>query len=351
MNSHAYSFIALSTLLAIHGTNVNHLRIMTKNIVLPPSTAKILLIRTDRLGDCLAITPAIRAARMYFKDARIDFLASSTNVEAVCTNPHLDTVYVLRQREPLSWPGLLWRLRRQKYDAALCLNSGSFTAALFTWISGAGTSFAFTEASARFPRCFDHVLFGTEKHATRSGLAFLNRLGIPSAGEALEFAIPESAGKNAALRFPRSGRKRLAVFIGNARKIHSRWPAEKFALLTESLLAKHEDLEIFLLCGRDELPLLVHFTPHERLATVNESLADTAAFLATCDALLTSSSGPWHLAAAVGTPTLGIISRHNYDFWRPLEGSHHFVVSEDNDMRAVEIEPVLNMVEDYLATK
>jgi ADP-heptose:LPS heptosyltransferase len=259
-------------------------------------------------------------------------------------------VYVLEHRRLHTWPELLWRLRAQKYDLILCLNGDSFKAALFTRLAGAKASFACTGARPRYAGYFDQALATVpDKHITRSGLDFFSKLGIPPAGEGMELVIPEAVRGKAVARYPKSKKKRLAVFIGNARKVHSRWPAEKFAQVVQDLLATHENLEIFLLCGPDELPLLTQFTPHKRLETVTEKLMDCAAFLTTCDALLTSSSGPWHVAAAVGTPTLGIISRYNYEIWRPLEGEHRFVLEEGKDVRGIEVAPVREMVEESLA--
>lgn len=118
----------------------------------------------------------------------------------------------------------------------------------------------------------------------------------------------------------------------------------------------HPSLEIYLIYSKDEAPLLSSFKPHENLHFFSGNLMQAAAFLTSCDALLTSSSGPWHLAAAVGTPTLGIISQFSYTFWRALEGEHFFVLppntqAEDKDVRPIEIEPVLEMVQNFFKAK
>ena len=151
-------------------------------------------------------------------------------------------------------------------------------------------------------------------------------------------------------KYPRlPGKKRLAVFIGNAKKLHSRWPVEKFAALTDMLLHTHADLEIYIVHGRAEVPLLAHFKAQDRLRMFSAGLMETAAFFMSCDALLTSSSGPWHIAAAVGTPTLSVVCRYNYDNWRPLEGRHYFALPDNDskDVRTVDIERVRQMVEDF----
>ena len=51
---------------------------------------KLLLVRTDRIGDMLVTTPCIRAVRHALPQARIDMLASAHNVPAIEGNPWLE---------------------------------------------------------------------------------------------------------------------------------------------------------------------------------------------------------------------------------------------------------------------
>ena len=57
------------------------------------------------------------------------------------------------------------------------------------------------------------------------------------------------------------------------------------------------------------------------------SIAETAALMTKCDLAVTVDSGPMHLAAAVGTPTVVVYSRTNahFDRWFPL-GTRHTIL-------------------------
>ena len=203
---------------------------------LDPSIKKILLVRSDRIGDLIVTTPAIRAVRSYFKAAQIDFLASDTNSAIVRTNPHINKVYELKLGSPLTWPALLLQLRKQHYDVILCFNGASSKAAFFTRWANAEKTYART--NKKFAKYFDYPVFSEKaEHTTQAQLTFLSKLGIPTAGNQLEFLVPDEIKQNINAQYPRDPRKkRLAIFIGNAKKIHSRWPAEKFSALVKTLL-------------------------------------------------------------------------------------------------------------------
>ena len=315
---------------------------------------KILLVRTDRMGDTFSATPAIRAVRKHFPGARIDILVSELGIAVARANPYLDGVFQMKRRNPLSWLALLFCLRRQGYDALICFNGGSSKAAFFArWVK-AGVKCGIS--SKKYVPIFDYVFAGSSaKTYVKMQLDFLAAMGIASDGEHLDFVAPAETLAHAEKEYPRvPDMPRLAMCIGNARKIHSRWLPEKFALLAKRLLEAERDAgfpvpEIWIVYGKDEKRLLPHFTD-PRLKFFSAPLADTAAFLRTCDAMITSSSGPWHLAAAVGIPTLSVISKHNHEFWKPAGAIHQAVLPETDtkDVRGVPVEPVQAMVEDFL---
>ncbi|MFH1836931.1 MAG: ADP-heptose--LPS heptosyltransferase, partial [Candidatus Omnitrophota bacterium] len=55
---------------------------------------RILITRTDRLGDVVLSTPIIRLLRGKYPDAYIAFLVRPENKDVVKNNPHLDKVIV-----------------------------------------------------------------------------------------------------------------------------------------------------------------------------------------------------------------------------------------------------------------
>ena len=90
-----------------------------------------------------------------------------------------------------------------------------------------------------------------------------------------------------------------------------RWPAEHFADVAERALGRTAGSAI-VLGGPGEEPIADGVAARMPSCYANfcgrTSLRQLAALLQTCDLLLTNDSGPMHLAAAVGTPTVSIFT-------------------------------------------
>ena len=102
----------------------------------------------------------------------------------------------------------------------------------------------------------------------------------------------------------------LAVNAG-ARWETKRWPSEQFAQAVQQSLERHGGSAI-LLGGSSDHATVESIASRVRVPMRNlcgsTSLRSLAATLAECDLLLTNDSGPMHLAAAIGTPTVSIFT-------------------------------------------
>src|SRR5262245_45025773 len=83
----------------------------------------ILVVRTDRIGDVILTTPALKALREKFRHSRISLLVSAATRELVDKNPYVDEVLTdHRQGVHQGFMGF-WRLvgeiRRKKFDLAI----------------------------------------------------------------------------------------------------------------------------------------------------------------------------------------------------------------------------------------
>lgn len=150
------------------------------------------------------------------------------------------------------------------------------------------------------------------------------------------------------------GRLRLALFVGNIKKVTKRWPVEKFRTLALRLLETEEDLDIVILTGPSDQPLLKGFAgvSNPRLSYfTGRTLQESGAFLQTCCAMVAGSSGPTHVAAALDVPVLSVTTRYSATVWGTL-GKYDDCVTPDTDtpdMRGIAMEPVEAMVRKFLA--
>lgn len=329
---------------------------------------RILAMRTDRIGDMLVTTPCLHALRQALPHARLDLLASTLNAPAALANPDVDNTYVYNRRNPFSWPGLLWRLRKNAYDAVLAFNSNSRNGTLFMSLLGSPCTIAFAGLPSHKGHTLEHYAryysFMSEhsgkEHVMEDMIARLGALGVPAVPPRIVFTVPSDIGVALAQRFPqRPGLFRLPLFIGNIKKVHNRWPIEKFYELTQRLLAAPDlaNLELVIFAGPPDRPLLRAFAEvhHPRLQTfVGETLQESGAFLQTCHGLVSGSSGPAHVAAALDVPVLSLVTEYNQTFWRPL-GAQDVCITPPpelgkdlRDMRGISVDVVEQAVRSFI---
>ena len=109
----------------------------------------ILLIRLRLVGDVVFTTPAIRAIRRQFPDARLTYLVEPAAAPVVRSNPHLDEVIVSPRRRGLARVAedlsLARRLRSRRFDTVVDFHGGPRS----SWLcraSGAATRIGYTIA-------------------------------------------------------------------------------------------------------------------------------------------------------------------------------------------------------------
>ena len=311
---------------------------------------KILLLRMDRIGDMFCATPAIRAIRQAYPDARIDLVASTGNAAVVRDNPHIDNLYEFPLKKYWLWPIHFLRLKAQGYDVAVALNAASGTTtklvrfinpplSVGNWVRKTHASYDVT------------VQMEEDDHTIDLQLKLAAAVGAPSNDVSMEFPVRPERIDRARAKYPRrDGKRRVAVFIGNAKKVDTRWPEDRFVELTDRLTARG-DCEVWIVAGPGDEGLLSGFAwSDDRLLYPGGSLEELGAFFRTCDLFVTSSSGPMHLAAAVELPMVAILADYTYTCWRPLADIHAIVHSRQPGVQvgAVNVDEVYEAAADKL---
>ncbi|MCK4519373.1 MAG: glycosyltransferase family 9 protein, partial [Candidatus Omnitrophica bacterium] len=91
------------------------------------SLKRILIVRTDRIGDVLLSTPVIKALREAYPESRIAFMLRPYTREIVEGNPYLDEVIVYDKygKDRGIFAGLRFAsfLKKKKFDAVFILHA------------------------------------------------------------------------------------------------------------------------------------------------------------------------------------------------------------------------------------
>ncbi len=271
---------------------------------------RVLIVRPNfRIGNTLITTPLVLALRERFRDAQLDYLGGDTTAALLAHLP-IHTVHLVSRRflaRPWKFVALFARLRRMRYDVAVEGGMGSFSGALYTYLTGARYRVGCGGKADRFLNV--RLPKGRVSHAYDRPVAFARLLGVscPSqpvyqigaAERSAAVAVLEEcelAADSAALPF-------MALFVGG--HLDKRWPAAWWTNLVRSLVVSGPRMVVFLgpeerRFDRRELPPGVRVLPPQPLRLF-------AALWGAARLIVTPDSGPMHLAAAFGIPTVALL--------------------------------------------
>ncbi len=142
----------------------------------------------------------------------------------------------------------------------------------------------------------------------------------------------------------REGNRLVAVHPGGG-GVHKCWPKQNFAAMVDELLGA--GVRVILLLGPVELeaemdigqlvfPSVFRISPR--------TVAQLAAVLERVDLFVGNDSGPGHVAAAVGTPTVSLFGPTNPVVWRPLGPKAAVIASENGDIDSIPVAVVVRTV-------
>jgi heptosyltransferase-2 len=294
----------------------------------------ILLIRTDRVGDVILTTPAVRAVRQIFPKAAVTMLVAAANASLVEGNPNIDRVMVDDRQGRHGGMMGFWRLvgeiHRQRFDLAVNFipkkrtNLLCFLARVPRRVGYLNDKYGFL-LSKKIP---DTRHQGT-MHEAEYCLELVKTLGAVTADVTPFLYVKpddEAWAKDVLFRagyaFSSSG---IVAVHSGASCPTKRWPLPHFAELLKRITQSH-NCRIVLVGGSETVSDSRDLS--ERLAnqvldmTGKTTLGRLAGLLRQCRLLISNDSGPVHMAAALGIPVVSIFTRNhpgiNPQRWRPL---------------------------------
>jgi heptosyltransferase-2 len=294
------------------------------------------------VGDVVMATPALRALRERYADARLVGILRPYVAGVLDGSPWLDGRVFLDTHGPWRqrWPGAALRLRRLRPDLAV-LFPNSFRSALVAWLASCRRRIGYVRY-ARGPLLTDRlepVRDADGRLRPSPVLDAYNRLaesaGCQRPSHRLELFTTPDDERAADAVWQQAGLDRCREVVclnpGAAFGAAKHWPAEHFAALARAL-ADRRGSGILVLCGPGERDLARQIVTLARrpavgsLADVPLSLGLTKACVRRADLLVTTDSGPRHFAAAFDRPVV------------TLFGPTHIAWTETYHARAVHLQ-------------
>ena len=297
----------------------------------------VLAVKLDHIGDFVTAFPAFRRIKQHFPHARLTVLAAAASQQLASLEPAIDALIAfdffharsesgLRPMDAKRLAKLQAQLAPELFDLAIDLRRQPETRPILQatgarWLAGfeRGYDVPWLDFSLEFEGDFalkpkhghvsdalvglvDHVAASceTDRRVIRTGLA-------RSAGRAFALSLLTAAER------ARLGDRRLVCVHTGAGALNKQWPAESFAGLLD-LLVGEAGTAAALIGAPDERAFaqLVRGRVLQQDGVFDlvgaASLADLPRLLSGADLYVGNDSGPKHIAAALGVPTVGIHS-------------------------------------------
>lgn len=288
-----------------------------------PLGARICVIRLRSLGDCVLTTPALALLKQWRPDITIAMLVEERFAPVLDGNP------VVGDLLPPSWHAV----RSWKPD--LCVNlHGGTRSQWMTALSGAQWRAGFAHHSMTFAYNIKvgraQQILGVNRtvHTAEHLASAFFALGVPVQ------TVPRAVLYAEETEPPQT---RYAVLHPFASASEKRWPAERFCEVAR-YLQLWNITPVFLAAETDDTaPFAAHTVFRGSLHKVKTLLAKASLFVG-------NDSGPAHIAAAFGVPSVVLFGPSNPAIWGPWQTESEVVVAPDG-LRQVSVSRVIAAVE------
>lgn len=298
---------------------------MRSNPKMPNPRKNFLFIKMSSLGDVMHALPALRTLRANHPGASIAWLVEAPYQDLLYNNPDLDEIIVVRTRSwRKNWTfktlGEIWAtislLRKRGFDAAIDLQ-GLIKTGLIAFLSGAPQRLGFNRKNCREPL---NALFTNKKTAhVDPGLhvidLYLNLIGLTGGNRRHAQPHPldvSEENRMAADQFFRENpeilAKPIAVVNPGAGFATKLWRPERFAKLADRI-ADELGLSLLLAWGPGEKSMaeqIAGWMNQKSWIAPETTIQESIALFGHAALMIGGDSGPLHLCAGMGVPTVSI---------------------------------------------
>ena len=302
---------------------------------------KILVIKLRAIGDVVMSTVVLDNLREAFPKARIDFLTEFESKDILLGNPVLNQVIVFDRRKAERLPAfkrsgetrrLLSTVRNQRYDLVFDF-FGNPRSAWLTWISGARYRVGYNYRLRR--RAYNVVVPSRADsiHEVDWHLDALQAVDVPVVARNLNVYVGQGSRNFADSFWQKEGLDNRHVIAINFSGgwATKRWPLAHFAHLIDLLNYAH-NAKLLIVWGPEEKESamsLQQMATTPALLIPETNLTQLAAILAKVDMMVTTDSGPMHIAAAMGKPCVAIFGPTNPKMQGPYGKGHEIITKNE----------------------
>lgn len=297
----------------------------------------ILIVKTSSLGDVIHTFPAVHFLRRLFPDAKIDWLVNTALIPVVRTHPDVDTVIPYPRKEFSSfWKflptliDLVETIREKNYDAVIDFQ-GLIRTSFFVGLSGSARRIGFSHPREGVSRyAYNEKIDVPAMHAVLRNLELVKR-AFESEGELIWPPLRTNEGVeeiiSAILPVVSPNIKTVGIVPG-ARWESKKWPRSFFTAVMTAVNAFRPNIRFVVIGGPDEIEDAAALCAETPECTIINAVGktDTAGLMELirrCDAVVSSDTGPLHIAVAQNVPVFALFGPNDPEYSGPCGKGHH----------------------------
>lgn len=314
----------------------------------PLGTKKIenVVVRgTNWVGDSAMTVPALRALRRVLPDAKITLVLRPNALGLFADSDFVDDLLVYDRRNLFSVKSQIGEWRKRHFELAV-LFQNAFEAALIPFLAGVPIRLGYATESRQ--ALLTHPIqlpeWRSNKHEVFYYLYLVTALeqllyktsticeSEPDSSISISHERTALATEFLASQGVNEDKLVVALCPGSINSRAKRWPAESFAKLADALIEEGRQVVIIGSKGEEDVSSAVtKLMRHAPVDLTGKTTIDQiTAILTAVDLLVTNDTGPAHIAAALGRPTLVIFGPTNPLTTRPFS-SHAEILRHPPD--------------------
>jgi ADP-heptose:LPS heptosyltransferase/GT2 family glycosyltransferase len=294
------------------------------------SIERILVVKVDHIGDCVTALPAIRRLKHHFPKARLYVLSGKASRPIWSMEPAIDEVIEFEffharsslgalERSDADWKALEEKLEPYRFDIAVDLRMHIDTRPVLRhtgarYLAGFEHRVSFPWLDFAVEWAADQSYFAKRQHVGDALVNLVDAIAAAADPDRRTIAADPALSPDALAQVPQGD----ALFAKPVICIHPaagtpmrQWPPQSFTALIDRL-AKSGSFNIAVIGGPDEAELTRSILdgvayPERVWSLVGKTkLADLPGIVSACALFIGNNSGPHHIAAGLGVPTIGI---------------------------------------------
>jgi lipopolysaccharide heptosyltransferase II len=291
---------------------------------------KILCIKPRGIGDIVLSTIIIDNLVSYFPGVKIDYLTESFAKPCLEDNPNINKILTMGKREFPLWVAL--RIRKEKYDLLLDLWSNPRTAQI-AFLSGVKYRVGFAYRGRKYAYNIRATSERGVNHSAEHNLELIKAIDIPIVSKNVQYFITPS-DKEFAQSIFQSYFKDFELVTGiipSGGWESKRCDASKWVEICEGLREKF-NTKFLILWGpkdKEDADYIIKKLGDSAKLAPETDIKRMSALINFCNLVIANDSGPMHISAALGIPTIGIFGPTDPVAHGPYSPSSDYVIKED----------------------